>query len=233
KFELAHGGTLFLDEIGDMSLQTQAKVLRVIETQVFQRVGGSKNISVDVRIVAATNKNLPDEVKKGAFREDLFYRLNVIPLTVPPLRERAEDISDLVPFFSEGFAAENGIKPKRLDADALHALQQHLWPGNIRELKNAVERVMIMSAGQPVTRKHLETLGILHAVGFVPGDMYFGMRSLRDAREAFERDFILRKLQENDGNVSRTAELIGIERSNLHKKIKSYGITDIKEADDR
>lgn len=233
KFELAHEGTLFLDEIGDMSLQTQAKVLRVIETQVFQRVGGSKNITVDVRIIAATNKNIRDEVKKGTFREDLFYRLNVIPLTIAPLRERADDIPELVDFFAEAFVAENGSRPKKFEPDAIAALQSHAWPGNIRELKNAVERIMIMAPGQSVTRKSLEALSILRSADPGPQDSYFSHRSLRDAKEAFERDFILRKLQENDGNVSRTAETIGIERSNLHKKIRSYGIADLKEQEDK
>ncbi len=233
KFELAHEGTLFLDEIGDMSLPTQAKVLRVIETQTFQRVGGNKNITVDVRVIAATNKNLSDEVKKGAFREDLFYRLNVIPLTIPPLRERPDDIPELVEFFAEAFVAENGVRPKKFHPDAISALQSHVWPGNIRELKNAVERVMIMTAGPSVTRKNLEALSILGTADAGRQDIYFLQRSLRDAREAFERDFILRKLQENDGNVSRTAEAIGVERSNLHKKIRSYGIADLKEQDDK
>ena len=233
KFELAHEGTLFLDEIGDMSLPTQAKVLRVLETQIFQRVGGNKNIEVDVRIIAATNKNLQDEVKKGAFRDDLFYRLNVIPLVIPPLRERSEDIPGLVEFFAEAFVLDNGIRPKRFETDALAALQSHAWPGNIRELKNVVERIMIMVPGQSVTRKSLETLSILQPADPGRQDVYFSQRSLRDAKESFERDFILRKLQENDGNVSRTAEMIGIERSNLHKKIRSYGITDLKEQDDK
>ncbi|HSW65123.1 MAG TPA: sigma-54 dependent transcriptional regulator [Dissulfurispiraceae bacterium] len=233
KFELAHEGTLFLDEIGDMSLQTQAKVLRVIETQVFQRVGGSKNITVDVRIIAATNKNIHDEAKKGAFREDLFYRLNVIPLTIPPLRERADDIPELVEFFAEAFVAENGSRPKKFEPDAITALLSHAWPGNIRELKNAVERIMIMAPEQSITRKNLEALSILRTADLGRQDSYFSQRSLRDAKEAFERDFILRKLQENDGNVSRTAETIGIERSNLHKKIRSYGIADLKEQEDK
>lgn len=232
KFELANNGSLFLDEIGDMSLQTQAKVLRVIETQEFQRVGGSKNIKVDVRIIAATNKNLMDEVKKGSFREDLFYRLNVIPITVPPLRERTSDIPDLIQYFVESFAAENGLRPKHFDDRAIHLMQEHQWPGNIRELKNAVERLLIMVPGQEITPQHLETLGILQSPATDRMGDYFTVRSLRDARDLFERDFIMHKLQENAWNVSRTAEIIGIERSNLHKKMRALGITEAKEQDE-
>ncbi|NLI29891.1 MAG: sigma-54-dependent Fis family transcriptional regulator [Nitrospiraceae bacterium] len=233
KFELANNGTLFLDEIGDMSLQTQAKVLRIMETQEFQRVGGSKNIKVDVRIIAATNKNLMEEVKKGAFREDLFYRLNVIPITVPPLRDRSEDIPELVEYFAESFAAENGLRPKRFDDHALRVIQEHPWPGNIRELKNAVERLVIMVPGQDITRKQLETLGILQSPEINRSGGYFAVRTLREARDLFERDFIIHKLQENAWNVSRTAELIGIERSNLHKKMRAFGITESKEQDEQ
>lgn len=233
KFELADTGTLFLDEIGDMSLQTQAKVLRIMETQEFQRVGGSKNIKVDVRIFAATNKNLMDEVKKGNFREDLFYRLNVIPITVPPLRERAEDIPELVDFFAESFAAESGMRPKRFDDEALHIIQRHPWPGNIRELKNAVERLVIMVPGQAISRKHLETLGILQSPEIDRTHSYFSIRDLREARDSFERDFIVHKLQENNWNISRTAEVIGIERSNLHKKMRAFGITESKEQEEQ
>lgn len=224
KFELAHEGTLFLDEIGDMTLQTQAKVLRVIETQVFQRVGGGRNIGVEVRIIAATNKDLPEEVRKGSFREDLYFRLNVIPLEVPPLRERKSDIPQLVQYFIERFATENGTKPRKIAPEVLKMLQEYDWPGNIRELKNAVERLMIMVSSPTVNKADVMTLGMLHSKQVLREYDYFSYKTLKDARDAFEKDFIIRKLEENDWNVSKTSYAIDIERSNLHKKIKSYGI---------
>ncbi|MFI5295416.1 MAG: sigma-54-dependent transcriptional regulator [Thermodesulfovibrionales bacterium] len=217
KFEQADGGTLFLDEIGDMSLQTQAKVLRVIETQEFQRVGGNKNIKVDVRIISATNKDLPEEVKRDAFREDLFFRLNVIPLKVPALRERPDDIPVLVEYFLESFALEYGQQPKKIAPDAVKILQKHVWPGNIRELKNVLERLVIMTPSKVITPGDL----------FIPDAKradYFAVDSLKDARELFERDFIARKLEENAWNISKTSEVLDIERSNLHRKIKAYDI---------
>jgi two-component system nitrogen regulation response regulator NtrX len=217
KFELADRGTLFLDEIGDMSLQTQAKVLRVIETQEFQRVGGSKTIKVDVRVVSATNKDLGEEVKKGTFREDLYFRLNVIPIRVPALRERAEDIPALVEHFLELFAAEYGQQKKEIAPNALKALQRYAWPGNIRELKNVLERLVIMTPSR-----------IIPSVDIIPSETaradYFSFTLLKDARDAFERDFILKKLEENSWNISKTAEVLDIERSNLHRKIKAYNI---------
>lgn len=217
KFELADKGTLFLDEIGDMSLQTQAKVLRVIETQEFQRVGGSKNIKVDARIISATNKDLAEEVKKGAFREDLFFRLNVIPIRIPALRERAEDIPLLVDHFLDIFAADYGQQKKVVSPEALKALQRYSWPGNIRELKNVIERLVIMTPSKTISK-----VDIIAADS--PRSDYFSFSILKDARDAFEKDFIIRKLEENSWNVSRTAELLDIERSNLHRKIKAYDI---------
>ncbi|MBI5075696.1 MAG: sigma-54-dependent Fis family transcriptional regulator [Nitrospirae bacterium] len=217
KFELADRGALFLDEIGDMSLQTQAKVLRVIETQEFQRVGGSKNIKVDVRIISATNKDLAEEVKKGAFREDLFFRLNVIPIRVPGLRERAEDIPALVDHFLDLFAAEYGQQKKEVSPEAIRALQNYSWPGNIRELKNVLERLVIMTPSRTISKVDIIAAGS-------PRSDYLSLSSLKDAREAFEKDFIFRKLEENSWNVSKTAELLDIERSNLHRKIKAYDI---------
>lgn len=218
KFELADKGTLFLDEIGDMSLQTQAKVLRVIETQEFQRVGGNMNIKVDVRIVSATNKNLAEEVKKGLFREDLFFRLNVIPLSVPPLRERREDIPLLVDYFILTLAAEYGQPPKKITPDAVKSLQEYDWPGNIRELRNLIERLVIMTPSAVVTARDF----------FLPGKHRrsdcFTCRTLKEARESFERDFISKKLDEYNWNISKTAEMLDIERSNLHRKIKTYNI---------
>lgn len=217
KFEQADHGTLFLDEIGDMSLQTQAKVLRVIETQEFQRVGGNKNIKVDVRIISATNKDLGEEVKKENFREDLFFRLNVIPLKVPSLRERLEDIPTLVEYFLDSFAAEYGQLSKKITPEAVKILQKHTWPGNIRELKNVLERLVIMTPSKTITPGDL----------FIPDTTrldYFAFNSLKDARDLFEKDFITKKLEENGWNISKTSEVLEIERSNLHRKIKSFDI---------
>ncbi len=217
KFELADNGTLFLDEIGDMSLQTQAKVLRVLETQEFQRVGGSKNIKVDVRIISATNKDLAEEVKKGNFREDLYFRLNVIPIKVPSLRERLEDIPELVDNFLDIFATEYGQQKKEITEDALKMLQKHSWPGNIRELKNVLERLVIMTPSKTITAADM-------FMPESPGSDYFSFSTLRDARDAFEKDFIIKKLDENAWNISKTAEVLDMERSNLHRKIKAYDI---------
>jgi two-component system nitrogen regulation response regulator NtrX len=232
KFELADRGSLFLDEIGDMTLQTQAKVLRVIETQTFQRVGGSKSIKADVRIIAATNKELTEEIKKGSFREDLYFRLNVIPIHVPPLRERKNDIPLLVKYFIEMFASENGTKAKEITADAVKMFEDYEWPGNIRELRNAVERLMIMTAANTITGSDVEKAGLSrHRQNFkecLKEYDFFSHKTLKDAREAFEKDFIMRKLQENNWNISKTAEVINVERSNLHKKIKAYEISEPK-----
>jgi len=217
KFELADQGTLFLDEVGDMSLSTQSKVLRVIETQEFQRVGGNKNIKVDVRIITATNKDLGEEVRKGNFREDLFYRLNVIPILVPPLRHRKDDIPALIEYFLKYFAAEYGQKPKKITSEALKLLEAYDWPGNIRELRNVIERVVIMTPSDTVTPKNI-------VIGESARSDYFTFGTLREARDSFEKDFITKKLEENNWNISRTAELLNIERSNLHKKIKAYNI---------
>ena len=217
KFELADEGTLFLDEVGDMSLSTQSKVLRIIETQEFQRVGGNKNIKVDVRIIAATNKDLKEEAKKGNFREDLLFRLNVIPIIVPPLRERKEDIPELVEYFLEYFAAEYGQKPQKITPDGLSMLQAYDWPGNIRELKNVIERFLIMNPSNNITAKNI-------LIGESTRSDYFSFNTLREARDAFEKDFIARKLEENNWNISKTAEILDIERSNLHRKIKTYEI---------
>jgi two-component system nitrogen regulation response regulator NtrX len=226
KFELADKGTLFLDEIGDMAIQTQAKVLRVIETQMFQRVGGSKNIEVDVRVIAATNKDLPEEVKKGNFREDLYFRLNVIPIKVPPLRERLGDIPMLIEHFVEMLSAENSLKPKRFSAESIAILQNYSWPGNIRELKNAIERLLIMTASQTISPDDIWSVQLLGEDDAQRGYSYLSYGTLREARDAFEKDFIIRKLRENGWNISKTAESIDVERSNLHKKIKSYNITE-------
>jgi len=217
KFELSDEGTLFLDEVGDMSLSTQSKVLRVIETQEFQRVGGNRNIKVDVRIISATNKDLAEEVKKGNFREDLLYRLNVIPIYLPPLRERKDDIRELVGYFLEYFAIEYGQKPKRITDDGLKLLEAYDWPGNIRELRNIIERLVIMTPSSSITPKNI-------VMGETARSDYFSFNTLKEARDEFEKDFITKKLEENNWNVSKTAEILDIERSNLHRKIKTYDI---------
>ncbi|GAB4176175.1 MAG: sigma-54 dependent transcriptional regulator [Geothermobacteraceae bacterium] len=226
KFDQANGGTLFLDEIGDMSLKTQAKILRILQERKFERVGGNRTIEVDVRVVAATNKNLEAEIEAGNFREDLYYRLNVLPFHVPPLRERREDIPMLADHFLRYFCSQESRDSKSLDRDALEALMNYNWPGNVRELKNIIERLVIMVADPVITRAHLPS-GIVRArdeghksvLASLDGDASF-----RTAREEFEKEFLLRKLQEYDWNISRTAVAIEMERSNLHKKIKAYGI---------
>ncbi|MDI6714343.1 MAG: sigma-54 dependent transcriptional regulator [Thermodesulfovibrio sp.] len=227
KFELANGGTLFLDEIGDMSLLTQAKLLRVIETQKFQRVGGTRDITVNVRIISATNKALLEEIKKGNFREDLYYRLNVVPIYIPPLRERKEDIPELIRYFIDEFSKEKGWKVKTIDHQAIKILQNYDWPGNIRELRNAVERLMIMTVNEVITLSDIESTGIIGQS--TKEESYFKYKTLKEAKDAFERDFLIRKLKENNWNMTKTAEIIGIERSNLYKKIKSLGISLPKE----
>lgn len=228
KFELADKGTLFLDEIGDMSLATQSKVLRVIETQTFQRVGGNKNIKVDTRIIAATNKNLLNEVQKGAFREDLYFRLNVICIETPPLRERLDDIPQLVQHFISLISLETGLKPKEINEEVIRKFQDYSWDGNIRELKNVIERIMIMVPSRNVGISDIEKAGIFQLRKPSKEYDYFSYRTLKDAKDAFERDFIIKKLEENNWNISKTAEAIETERSNLHKKIKSYGILEQK-----
>jgi two-component system, NtrC family, nitrogen regulation response regulator NtrX len=228
KFDLADGGTLFLDEIGDMSLKTQAKVLRILQEKKFERVGGTRTLEVDVRIVAATNKLLDEEIKNGAFREDLYYRLNVVPFKVPPLRERRDDIALLAGHFLDSYCRREGRELKRIMPDALEAMKHYDWPGNVRELKNIVERLVIMTPGGTITLNHLPDYiradnGSRDAGGGKL-DSVLELSSLREAREEFEREFIIQKLEEHDWNVSRTAEAIELERSNLHRKIKSYGI---------
>ncbi len=231
KFEMAEGGTMFLDEIADMSMATQAKVLRVLEGQEFQRVGGTKTLKTDFRVVAASNRNLAIEIKKGTFRADLFYRLNVIPLEVPALRERRDDIPLLVGHFLMEFSQEYGQKPKTIEDSALAMFREYQWPGNVRELRNIIERLIIMIPGPelaardvppPISLSHLDQ----QRVFFQParGGNGASQLSLKTARAEFEREFITQKLRELDGNVSRTADAIGVERSNLHRKIKALGI---------
>ncbi len=223
KFETADGGTLFLDEVGDMSLKTQAKVLRVLQEQVVERLGGRGGVHVDVRVLAATNKDLKQAIEEGQFREDLYFRLNVVPIFVPPLRERRTDIEPLAEHFLAEFARQYGHRVKTLDAAALTVLRSHLWPGNVRELRNVLERLAIMVPG--------ETIGA-DDLGFLPG----GRRpnedpkssaaalTLQAAREGFERDYIVRALVAQRGNISRTADALGVERSNLYRKMRAFGI---------
>ncbi len=221
KFDFADGGTLFLDEIGDMSLATQAKVLRVLAEQQFTRVGGEKLIEVNVRIIAASNKDFSQEIEKGKFRDDLFYRLNVLPIEVPPLRARREDIPALTRHFLKIHAEEQGVKLKEITLEALDALARHEWPGNIRELRNQVERLMIM-----VPKTTIEVGDVLPFMprGFNRINPLDAYDSLRDARHAFEREYITIRLRENGGNVSKTADDLKIERSHLHRRIKDLNV---------
>jgi two-component system nitrogen regulation response regulator NtrX len=222
KFELADGGTLFLDEIGDMSLQAQAKVLRALQEGIVTRVGGAKPIQVDVRVLAATNKDLEEEIKGGRFREDLYYRLNVIPLHVPPLRERREDIPMLVRHFVEANAREANMRPRQFTDEALDRLQRMDWPGNVRELRNTVERLLILSGGSTVAADDVDLLvGGKMKGGGLSGDL-LGCTTFAEFKEAAERAFILQKLRENDWNVSETARILDMPRSNLYKKIERY-----------
>jgi two-component system nitrogen regulation response regulator NtrX len=231
KFELAHGGTIFLDEIADMSLKTQAKVLRVLQEQVLTAVGGSRDTRVDARVLAATNKDLTQEIRAGRFREDLYFRLNVVPIFVPPLRDRQEDIALLAEHFMAVLAREYGRRPKSFERDAVTALQQYAWPGNVRELRNVVERLMIMVPGDRITSRDLS---FLETSAPAPPDSVraTSMAPLHDARDQFERDYILRALAHQQGNISRTAELLGVERSNLYRKMKAFGIAPARKAED-
>src|SRR6187455_2425349 len=222
KFEVADGGTIFLDEIGDMSLKTQAKVLRVLQEQTMEAVGGTARIKVDTRVLAATNKDLQAEIRAGRFREDLYFRLNVIPIFVPPLRDRDADIPLLAEHFMSELAREYGRRSKRLDPGAATGLRSYRWPGNVRELRNVIERLMIMVPGDTITLADLEFLeGAAMAATETEG---VPPLTLHDARERFERDFILRALAAQQGNISRTAEILGVERSNLYRKMRAYGI---------
>ena len=231
QFEQADGGTLFLDEIGDMSLNTQAKVLRALQEQQFNRVGGTKLLKVDVRVLAASNKDLMKEIEKGTFREDLYYRLNVVPIVVPPLRERREDIPLLIRHFMKLHAEEQGLRTKEVTPEAMAVFQQYEWPGNIRELRNLIERLMIMVPGNVIDGAQATLTLQVKAPGTVAAATPVVQTaasplftqpfdSLRDARNAFEKEYIARKLREHHWNISRTAEDLKIERSHLHRKIK-------------
>jgi two-component system nitrogen regulation response regulator NtrX len=219
KFELADNATLFLDEVGDMSARVQSKVLRVLEEQRFEAVGSGTSVRVDVRVLAATNKRLDALIEQGSFRADLFYRLNVIPFELPPLRERLEDVELLVEHFNGKFSSAYGKKPKRFEPEALETLQSYSWPGNVRELRNTVERVVIMHTKMKVQASDLPPLG-----GEEPPAASFRFPSFRDATDAYHREFIQRKLAEAEGNVSRAAEMMGVDRSHLYRRMKTLGI---------
>ncbi|MFH1123254.1 MAG: sigma-54 dependent transcriptional regulator [Pseudomonadota bacterium] len=224
KFDLSHEGTLFLDEIGDMSLKAQSKTLRILQEQKFERVGGSRTIQVDVRVIAATNKDLEEEIEKGTFRDDLYFRLNVIPIRVPALRERVEDLPALVNEFLQEIALDTNLDAKEFSPDAIEILKRYHWPGNVRELKNLVERLVIMTPGRQIVAADIpspfnqESDVSQEIASSLMADTY------KEAKGNFEKAFIAKKLQEFNWNVSQTAEAIGIERSNLHKKIKAYGL---------
>ncbi len=230
RFEQASGGTIFLDEIGDMSLKTQAKVLRVLQEQVMERVGGSQRIKVDVRVLAATNKDLPGEIRAGQFRDDLYFRLNVIPISVPPLRDRQDDIPLLAGHFMALMAVEYGRRSKRLAPEGVARLQQYAWPGNVRELRNVIERLMIMVPGETITAQDLAFLGHDDVSG--TGTSPEPSLPLAEARDRFERDYILRALAAQQGNMSRTADMLGVERSNLYKKMRGFGLAPSRKAEE-
>ncbi|HUG36837.1 MAG TPA: sigma-54 dependent transcriptional regulator, partial [Candidatus Limnocylindrales bacterium] len=224
KFEVADTGTLFLDEIADMSLKTQAKVLRALEEQAFERVGGKETIRVDVRVLAASNQDLSERIAQGRFREDLFYRLNVIPIEVPSLRRRKEDLPALVQYFIGLFSAENGKRPKTISVEALAYFLSYDWPGNVRELRNMVERLVIMAPRDVIGPEDLPPPLRPKDVMAVGPEDNARERTLKEAREAFERAYILAELRAHEGNVARTAEKLGIERSHLYRKLKTYGL---------
>jgi len=230
KFETAHGGTLFLDEVGDMSLKTQAKVLRALQEQVVEPVGGHAGVRVDVRIIAATNKDLADEIRHGRFREDLYFRLNVIPIYVPPLRERGDDIMRLVDHFVAEFAREYGRRPKACSPEAVEVLRTYRWPGNVRELRNIIERLMIMVPGDVIGAADLAFLDLGGVTPPVPKPVAIG--PLFEARDAWEREYITAALASFDGNITRTAEALGLERSNLYKKMRGLNIGVVREREE-
>jgi len=224
KFELADSGTLFLDEIGDMSPDAQSKVLRALEQGVVTRVAGATPIEVDVRVIAATNKDLEREIEDGRFREDLYYRLNVVPVSMPPLRERREDIPMLIQHFSDIMTEREGVSPKRFEVAAIEKLRAQSWPGNVRELRNTVERLLILAAGDAVRGEDVDLLATGRSAAGGLGGELFASDSFSDFKEGAERAFIVQKLREHDWNVAETARRIDMPRSNLYKKIEKYGL---------
>ncbi|MBT3396233.1 MAG: sigma-54-dependent Fis family transcriptional regulator, partial [Alphaproteobacteria bacterium] len=227
-FEQAHGGTLFLDNVADMPLETQAKILRVLQDQNFERVGGSTKIQVDVRVISASSRDLSEEISDGRFREDLYHRLNVVPVRVPALRERREDIPQLAHYFSRRTAEATGLPPRRIDEDALAVLQAYDWPGNVRELRNLIERIMILAPGDAdgIRASMLPPelgAGTIATVRPAGGEDIMAL-ALREAREVFEREYLTAQITRFGGNVSRTASFVGMERSALHRKLKALGV---------
>jgi two-component system nitrogen regulation response regulator NtrX len=225
KFEQANKGTLFLDEIGDMSLAAQAKVLRVLQDNVITRIGGAKPISVDVRVIAATNKTLENEIAAGKFREDLYYRLNVVPIHVPPIRERREDIPTLAQYFAATLSAREGIPPRTFTEDALERLSSLDWPGNVRELRNTVERLLILAPDSQISARDIDRLAGQRALDDAGLATLTQCRTFEEFKDAAERAFLLNKLREFDWNVSETARAVEMPRSNLYKKIERYSLS--------
>jgi two-component system nitrogen regulation response regulator NtrX len=227
--EEAHGGTLFIDEIGDMPRETQNKILRVLVDQTFQRQGGTAKVNVDVRIVSSTARNLEEEIAAGRFREDLYHRLSVVPIRVPPLSERREDIPELIDYFMDQISAATGLPKRQIGQDAMAVLQSHVWPGNVRQLRNNVERVMILAGGGPevIITADMLPQDVGSMVPAMPtsnnGEHIMGL-PLREAREVFERDYLMAQISRFSGNISRTAEFVGMERSALHRKLKALGV---------
>jgi two-component system nitrogen regulation response regulator NtrX len=227
--EEAHGGTLFIDEIADMPRETQNKILRVLVDQTFQRAGGTTKVSVDVRIISSTSRNLEAEIAEGRFREDLYHRLSVVPIRVPPLSERREDIPELVDYFMDQISGTTGLPKRKIGEDAMAVLQSHVWPGNVRQLRNNIERVMILAGGDPEASITADMLP--QDVGSMIPTMPTGVNGehimglpLREAREVFERDYLIAQISRFSGNISRTAEFVGMERSALHRKLKALGV---------
>jgi two-component system, NtrC family, nitrogen regulation response regulator NtrX len=230
-FEQAHGGTLFLDDVADMPVTTQAKILRVLTEQVFQRVGGARWVRVDVRVISATSRDLAAEIVAGRFREDLYYRLNVVPVRLPPLSERREDVAELAHYFLARHAAERRLPTPALSDDALAALQTYDWPGNVRQLRNVIERTMILAPADRMSRIDIDMLPpevTVEPSKLVPGQAVRSIMGtpLREAREAFEREYLRAQIRRFSGNISRTAAFIGMERSALHRKLKALGLAD-------
>jgi two-component system nitrogen regulation response regulator NtrX len=227
--EEAHGGTLFIDEIGDMPRETQNKILRVLVDQTFQRQGGTAKVNVDVRIISSTARNLEEEIAAGRFREDLYHRLSVVPIRVPPLSERREDIPELIDYFMDQISAATGLPKRQIGQDAMAVLQSHVWPGNVRQLRNNVERVMILASGGPevIITADMLPQDVGSMVPAMPtsnnGEHIMGL-PLREAREVFERDYLMAQISRFSGNISRTAEFVGMERSALHRKLKALGV---------
>jgi len=224
KFDLAHEGSLFLDEIGDMSLKAQSKTLRILQEQKFERVGGSRTIQVDVRVIAATNKDLEGEIEKGTFRDDLYYRLNVVPIKVPPLRERLDDILPLAKDFMKSIYLDANLEAKEFSDEAIEILEKYHWPGNVRELKNLVERLVIMCPNEVIKADDIPSPFRQEPEYPEKDESLMTIESFQEAKTQFEKAFIAKKLRQFKGNISQTAEAIGVERSNLHKKIKAYGL---------